>query len=190
MKGISLAIDTRHDAIPEGYQHTFLIRHPMKVIPSYKKLLIKASKLNRHEIKLDELPEDAIPRGYFFKESYDLLQYVKKHFEPNPIVMDADDLLMNPSGMLKAYCSATGIPYSDDLLQWESGDAVAQTWMIPKMMLKVNHIVNFYEGAFASTQFNKPGKMPLRSDLLEDELICVDKIMPYYEEMYAQRLTC
>ncbi len=152
--------------------------------------MIKVSKLNRHEIKFNEVPESAVPPGYFFKESHDLLQYVKKRFEPDPIILDADDLLTNPSGMLKAYCSATGIPYSDDLLQWESGDTVVDSWMIPKMLLKVNQIVKFYEGAFASTQFNKPGKMPLRSDLLEDELICVDKIMPYYEEMYAQRLTC
>ncbi|XP_072037600.1 uncharacterized protein [Amphiura filiformis] len=190
VKGMSFGVDTRYDAIPDGYQHTFLIKHPMKVIPSWKKLMVKSSKLDAREIKMNEIPVSAVPAGYFFKESYDLLQYVKEHFEPHPIILDADDLLANPSGILKAYCSQTGIPYSNDLLEWEAGDAVADTWMIPQMLLKVNKIVKFYEGAFKSTQFNKPGKMPLRSDLTEDELICVDSIMPYYEEMYTQRLTC
>ena len=146
--------------------------------------------MDAEDVKLNELPESAIPPGYFFKESYDLLQYVKEHYEPNPVIIDADDLLENPAGMLKAYCQAVGIPYIDDLLEWESGDAIAHTWMIPRKLLKVNKILGFYDNAFGCTRFNKPGRMPSRDDLLKDELICVDSIMGYYEEMYAQRLTC
>ena len=190
VKGMAFGVDGRYDAIPDGYRHSFLIRHPMKVIPSWKKLMVQNSGLSAEEVKMNELPESAVASGYFFKESYDLLQYVKENYEKDPVIIDADDVLQNPSRMLKAYCSAVGIPYNDDLLQWESGDAMAETWMIPRVLLKVNKIVGFYDGAFKSTCFMKPGRMPTRHEVSEDNLLCVDAVMPYYEEMYAQRLTC
>jgi len=34
-------------------------------------------------------------------------------------VLDADDLLDNPTGMIEAYCKSTGIPYEPGMLKWE-----------------------------------------------------------------------
>ena len=186
-KDISSAVCTRFEHIPDGYTHSFLIRHPMKMLPSWKKLV---SAVVGRDVKMTDMPESALPRGCFFKESYDLLRHVREHLDSNPVIIDADDLLSNPRGMLKAYCEAVGIPYNGDLLHWESGDDITHTWMTPRRLLRAHNIIGCYKDAFNSTQFNRPGRMPSRNDLTEDELHCVDKIMPYYEEMYDQRLIC
>ena len=35
-------------------------------------------------------------------------------------VVDADDLLDNPNGVIEAFCKSVGIEYSDKMLNWES----------------------------------------------------------------------
>lgn len=61
-------------------------------------------------------------------------------------VIDADDLLDNPSGIVKAYCGSVGIGYHPDLLKWDSEDAhehakeVFQKWK------------GFHEDAIHSTE--------------------------------------
>ena len=35
-------------------------------------------------------------------------------------VVDADDLLDNPNGVIEAFCKSVGIEYSDRMLNWES----------------------------------------------------------------------
>lgn len=35
-------------------------------------------------------------------------------------VVDADDLLDNPSGMIEAFCVATGIEYEPEMLKWDT----------------------------------------------------------------------
>ncbi len=38
----------------------------------------------------------------------------------NICVMDADDLLDNPNGVIEAFCKSVGIEYSDRMLSWKS----------------------------------------------------------------------
>lgn len=38
-------------------------------------------------------------------------------------VIDADDLLDNPSGNMEAYCRSAGIDYHPDMLKWDSEEA-------------------------------------------------------------------
>ena len=38
----------------------------------------------------------------------------------NICVVDADDLLDNPNGVIEAFCKSVGIEYSDKMLNWES----------------------------------------------------------------------
>jgi len=37
-------------------------------------------------------------------------------------VIDADDLLDDPSGMIKTFCENTGIEYNDDMLKWDNDE--------------------------------------------------------------------
>ena len=121
--------DTYH-YLPEGYTHTFLIRDPLRMMYSYRKLLytmVKSAGLLSSELADNEQAYD-LERddrfftqcpGYFVKEQYDLWVYVKETFNPNPLVIDTEDLLRKPKETLFAYCSVVGLPYSDNLLKWD-----------------------------------------------------------------------
>ncbi|XP_072014952.1 uncharacterized protein [Amphiura filiformis] len=180
VKEISCAISMRFDAIPRGYKHSFLIRNPLKVLPSWKKshyLYEMDGPYEDYKIKDSKIPTP----GYFFKESYDLYQHIVENYDANPIVIDADDLLMNPDHVLKAYCHSMDIPYTDNLLHWDSSDDV---------ILQLHQLESFtnLDIAANSSKFLKPSKGPSREDLSEDDRRCVDFCMPYYEKLYEKRL--
>ena len=185
VKDMVQGIDGHYNALPDGYRHTFLIRHPYKVFESLKNMWSKAMSVTR-------LPEMAplLAPGYFFKEMYDLVEYLKKErVEPQPIIIDADDLLANTPGIMKAYCEAVGIPYSDALLNWPAGgDAMLSKWMCAEEFLKKREIA--HESTFASTGFGKPSPIPDRANLPEDVLEVADASMQYYEQLFEQRLKC
>ena len=185
-KDMCYAIDTRYDLIPEGYKHTFLIRHPSKVIPSWKRGIYRESDGPYKSFKLSECPPSRLTPGFFFKESYDLYNHIKENIECNPVVIDADDLLRDPGRVLKAYCNAVGIPYSADLLHWDPNSDVIRTWNISRQSLQF-FTVKYFAKAFSSSEFIKPAEDSC-SDLSEDDLHCIKFCLPYYNKMYEKRL--
>ena len=190
VKDIVHAVDTRFDAIPDGFKHTFLVRHPMKVLPSWKKAIYQQSDGPYKSFKLSECPPSRSPPGFFFKESFDLYNHIKENFDSNPVVIDADDLLMNPGRVLKAYCNAVGIPYTDDLLCWDPSSDIVKTWNTPNTMFTVDMMGRFLTGALSSSEFKKSKEEGSRPDLSMDDLYCIESSLPYYEKMYARRLIC
>ena len=196
VQGKTNAIDTRFDAIPRGYQHSFFIRHPQKVLLSWKKAVynVKSDGPNGYEsLKLSDLSEARMPTsGYFFKEMYELYMHIKDKYDPNPPIIDVDDLQRNPGDVLQAYCAAVGIPYTDDLLHWDPSDDIIKTWKIRKAVLQLHQLEGFtwLEKAFGSSEFMKPTEGPPRSSLSEDDLKCIDFCMPFYEKMHKERLIC
>jgi hypothetical protein len=46
---------------------------------------------------------------------------IEKHDDVEICLIDADDLLDNPYGVIEAFCGSTGIHYSPDMLKWDSG---------------------------------------------------------------------
>ncbi|EKD20539.1 uncharacterized protein L3040_004171 [Drepanopeziza brunnea f. sp. 'multigermtubi'] len=113
------------------FHFTFLIRHPRHSIPSYYRCTIP--------------PLDAITGFYNFMPSeagYDELRRVfdflvkdgqvgpaeaGKHGdlsdgEVSITVIDADDLLDNPEGIVRAYCKEVGLEYSPDMLVWDTDE--------------------------------------------------------------------
>ncbi len=189
MKEISAAITTRFHAIPRGYKHSFLIRHPLKVLPSWKKACYNKALGPYEEQKLKDVEIPAT--GYFFNESYDLYQHIRENYDSYPIIIDADDLLTNPGGILKAYCNAMDIPYADDLLHWDPSDEIVKTWNVRRILLQLHQFQGYFiHNALASSEFLNPSKCLGRKDLSDDDLQCIDFCMPYYEEMYKNRLIC
>lgn len=206
VKAMSFAISERFGAIPRGYKHTFLIRHPAKVFRSYKAQTSNESQggIDNNNAddyngtstrKLTECRQLDEAPGYFFKESYDLYRHVQETYDPHPVIIDADDLQTNPGGLLKAYCDAVGIPFSDDLLRWDRSDDVTLTWKIRRGVLQQHRLANFtfLEKAFSSCEFQKPDHVKENidvRDLPEDIRQYVNFAMPFYEKMYKERLTC
>ena len=88
-------------------KHTFLIRSPLKSIPSCCRACNKCG-------------FSSLPSENGIRELYDLFKTVQQ-VDPTPVVIDADDLLMNPRGLMEQYCNATGLPFEESMLSWTPG---------------------------------------------------------------------
>jgi len=86
------------------FTHTFLIRDPAKVLPA----------VHDHwpQFTLDEV-------GY--AEQRMLFELVTERQGAPPPVIDADDLLDDPHGVVSAWCAAAGIPFIASALSWAPG---------------------------------------------------------------------
>ncbi|XP_033108817.1 branched-chain-amino-acid aminotransferase-like protein 2 [Anneissia japonica] len=190
VKDFSYAITWKINMLPKGYRHAFLIRNPAKTFASWKKLLVAYNDALSLGTNLMENNGASIPEKYGFGESFELYEHlVRTGIEPNPVIIDSDDLLENPESILRQFCDGIGIEYTDKLMSWNAGDGIVQEWKIPKVFLQGHELIGYYEKAFSSQKFVKPNPAPDRADLPNDVNTCIDAAMPYYEKMYALRLT-
>ncbi|KAL9615177.1 MAG: hypothetical protein Q9167_000383 [Letrouitia subvulpina] len=123
-------------AILEKFHFTFLIRHPRLSIPSYYRCTVPP--LDRVTGFYNFMPAEA---GY--NELRRVFDYLRLAGQIGPTVagrqanatvidspvgkidicvVDADDLLDNPSSIIKAYCENVGIDYDQDMLIWSTAD--------------------------------------------------------------------
>ena len=79
--------DLRH------FQHTFLIRHPRKSIPSLYKASVNFELTGWTYF-------DRTEAG--FKQMYDLYNFVKEKIGQNPIIINADDLQADPARTMES----------------------------------------------------------------------------------------
>ena len=84
------------------FQHTFLIRDPAQMLPSY---LHKWPNLTFEET------------GY--RQLYELFDKVASYVGQIPPLIDADDLVNQPESTVRAYCNSVGILFIPDALRWE-----------------------------------------------------------------------
>ena len=92
-------------------------------------------------------------------------------------VIDSRDLLERPEAMLRALCAALGVPFDPAMLSWAPGrrdsDGVWGAY--------------WYEGVWRSTGFGRYrppiGELPARLGPL------AERCRPYYERLYAHRLS-
>ena len=93
------------------FNHSFLIRDPAKVATSMYK--------NWPDFVLKEMA---------FVEQRTLFDRLCDKLGEAPPVIDSDDLLENPTGIVEAYCNAVGIPYIEEALSWEPGKRDEVSW--------------------------------------------------------------
>ncbi|XP_022094780.1 uncharacterized protein LOC110981487 [Acanthaster planci] len=178
-------LNGRYDMLPHGFKYSFLIRHPYKVFRSLRKLLTDTW---GDFPDMRSLPSLAFPPGGGFKELFELVQYVKENFDPRPTIIDADDLLQDPAGILSIYCARMGIPYTSKLLSWKAGHEITSTWLMSKGVSVANKCQGFYRRAFESERFGKPTPMPDPASLPEDVRACAEMSMEYYESLHRERV--
>ena len=153
-------------------KHTFLIRNPSKSIVSLVKVRKKCS-------------FDPLPSVNGMQQLHDLFKIVSKHTDSLPVVIDADDLLRNPKGIMEQYCNATGLPFNESMLTWTPG--VVLDWT-------ENSKCNEWHGAaMMSSGFMKPSSVtqtPSEEDLLllKECETAIQEALPYYEAMYSTRM--
>lgn len=175
----------KYDALPSGFRHTILLRHPAKVFNSFKKMVVGGW---GPDADLRKIPDCGLmPPGYFYKELVDLLKHIRDNLDSNPIIICTDDLQRNPELMMKAYCKEMNIPFNDKLLNWEDdGDKIVAKWMVAKeTVIGLNKV---HANAFGSTGFGEPSPIPDVTSFDEDVREVIEKSMPFYEEMYKARL--
>lgn len=87
-----------------GFTHAFLIREPERMIASY---LAKREAAAFEDFGLERQAE-------FFEREADRLGHA-------PPVIDADDVLADPEGVLLKLCARLGIPFDAAMLSWARG---------------------------------------------------------------------
>ncbi|KAL9028576.1 MAG: hypothetical protein Q9196_003080 [Gyalolechia fulgens] len=122
--------------ILEKFHFTFLIRNPRSSIPSYYRCTVPP--LDKVTGFYNFMPSEA---GYNeLRRVFDYLRSIRhigpanagqagktEHSDSNGVtqgvevcVVDADDLLDDPAGIIQAYCKSVGIQYHPDMLKWDT----------------------------------------------------------------------
>lgn len=125
------------------FHFTFLIRHPRYSIPSYYRCTVPPlDKLTGfYEFMPSEAGYDEVRRVFDFLQSIGQVGpkvATRETHETNGhdnyphggtrdrssnidiCVVDADDLLDNPKGIIEAYCKSVGLAYDEGMLTWDS----------------------------------------------------------------------
>jgi hypothetical protein len=137
-----------------GLTNAFLIRDPAKVLASYTQ-------------KWAEVDLEAI--GFVAQaEIFDMVADKLGHAPP---VVDSDDVLADPRGVLTKLCKACGIAFDEAMLAWPKG---------PKSFDGI-WAKHWYNAAWTSTGFSAP--QPKQVDLPPQLLRIAEQAQPIYERL-------
>jgi len=143
-----------------GFTHAFLIREPERMIASY---LRKRESAAFESFGLDRQAE-------FFEREADRLGHA-------PPVIDANDVLANPEGVLPKLCSALGIKWDKDMLGWQPGRRATDGPWAP----------HWYGAVEASTGFGAPDTETV--ELAEGARQLAMRCRPYYEKLACHKIS-
>ncbi|KAF8473323.1 P-loop containing nucleoside triphosphate hydrolase protein [Kalaharituber pfeilii] len=171
------------------FQFTFLIRHPNLAIPSYYRCTIPPLSETTGFHYFD-------PMEVGFREARMLLKFLLDAQilkQEDVIVIDADDLLNNPRGIIEEYCKRVEIDFHESMLTWEERDCLEfEKWKgfhddaIKSNGLKARTKFNHPKSAEENfqdwtTKFGENGARIIQS--------CVTDNMDHYEWLLSFRLT-
>jgi hypothetical protein len=139
--------------------NAFLIRHPAEMLSSL------AAKMGQPVLRDTGLPQQV-----------EIFREVRERTGVTPPVLDTEDVLKDPRGLLRRFCAATGVDFDECMLHWPAGrrstDGVwAKYW---------------YDAVERSTGFEPYAPRP-RQVAPELEPVLAE-CLPYYEELAAHRL--
>jgi hypothetical protein len=142
-----------------GFTHSFLIREPERMIASY---LRKREAAEFEVFGLERLAE-------FFEREAERLGNA-------PPVIDANDVLAHPEGVLSKLCAALGIRWDPAMLSWAPGRRDTDGPWAP----------HWYGAVERSTGFGPPETEP--AALPDDARRLADRCRPYYDRLAAHRI--
>lgn len=144
-----------------SFRHAFLIRAPARVLSSY------AAK--REEVTLSDIG---------LVRQVELFDRFANDIGAAPPVVDSDDLLRNPEGILRKLCTALSIPFDTAMLTWPKGRRASDGVWAPA----------WYGSVEQSTGFTRQAGSDLPS-LPEHLQRISDAALPYYERLTAYRIS-
>ncbi|MEB4592756.1 sulfotransferase family protein [Candidatus Thiothrix sp. Deng01] len=160
MKGV---FDT---AFMSHFHNAFLIRDPAKTLPSLYSLL-----------------PDFTDEEVGYDTQYQMYEQVLAANPGSPpAIIDADDLVANPEGIVRAFCDSIGIPFIEKSLQWDNiPPSTKLTWWIGGD--------SHHDNLKTSTGF-KTERFKKYFDIAEVPKLAqaYDQCFPYYEKLHANRL--
>ncbi|KAL8761906.1 MAG: hypothetical protein Q9184_002010 [Pyrenodesmia sp. 2 TL-2023] len=120
------------------FHFTFLIRHPRSSIPSYYRCTIPPldKVTGFYNFMPSEAGYDELRRVFDYLRSVGLVGpriagqaeingHTRSDGAPRGVdicVIDADDLLDNPTGVIEAYCRSVGLDYDPGMLKWDTNE--------------------------------------------------------------------
>ena len=137
----------------------FLIRQPAAVVASFT--------IQRPDAAAWELG---------FEQQARLFDHVCDRLGTAPPVIDADDVLKNPTGILTALCARLGIPFSQRMLRWPPGPRSSDGVWAP----------HWYAAVERSTGFAPYGEHAGQLSRFQRKL--ADDCHAYYERLSPHRL--
>ena len=153
------------DEMLSHFTHSFLIRNPAMTITSM----------------YDKWP-DFHEKEVGFAEQRELFERLMDKTGSPPPVIDSDDLLENPAGIVEAWCKAVGLPFIESALSWEPGARDEVSW--------------WDGGSFHANLRNSDGlkPQPRKSYINIDEAPArvqdvYERVLPHYEFMRKYRLS-
>ncbi|CAF9926225.1 hypothetical protein IMSHALPRED_006913 [Imshaugia aleurites] len=119
------------------FHFTFLIRHPRYSVPSYYRCTVPplAEVTGFHTFMPSEAGYDELRRVFDYlrvvgqvgpkiaSKDVGVNEGMNSNANDNEVeicVLDADDLLDDPAGIIAAYCKSVGIGYHEQMLNWDS----------------------------------------------------------------------
>jgi hypothetical protein len=142
-----------------GFRHAFLIREPERMIASYLK--------KREAALFDDFGLEK--QAEFFEREADRLGHA-------PPVIDANDVLSDPEGVLSKLCEALDIRWDPAMLNWAPGRRETDgVWA-----------AHWYNAVEKSTGFGEPDKGPV--ELSDEDRRLAERMHPYYQRLAAHRL--
>ncbi|XP_065053349.1 uncharacterized protein LOC135682402 [Rhopilema esculentum] len=159
-----------------SFQHTFLIRDPKKAVPS-----LHAASVNKQLTGWDYFD----PKESGFRQMYELYMFVVKHIDKCPVIVDADDLLNDPEGIMQEYCERIGARFEKEMLEWE-----------PNPMPDWERCVRWHENVLKSSGFQKknPNNFKIDASRKGEEKLpnviiqTIKNCMPFYEGLHKKRI--
>jgi hypothetical protein len=145
----------------EQVANAFLIRTPEAVLASYHRV--------RDDFSLDEIGLSTQVELFF--RAGDKLGHT-------PPVVEGQDVLADPEGMLRALCAALGIAFDPAMLAWEAGGRPTDGVWAPA----------WYAAVEQSTGFAPPRPEPTFDDLPDALKSLAERARPLYETLAAHKL--
>lgn len=149
------------DAIPMDWlgrieQHVMLIRHPARVVASYSR-------------KMELLSAEVMG----FPQQERLWKQITDAKGKAPTVVDADNILADPEGVLRRLCAAIGLDWDSAMLSWPPGPRPEDGAWAP----------HWYDAVWRSTGFGAPpGPLP---ELSGEAAAIAQAALPGYERLLA-----
>ncbi|CAM5288372.1 sulfotransferase family protein [Streptomyces atroolivaceus] len=149
------------DFLARDARHVFLIRHPRETIASYHAL---DPGVKQHQIG--------------FETEYELFEAVRRHTDEQPLVIDADDLMADPEGIIRVFCDRVGIDFRPEALAWRPE---SRSEWLPSQEWHLDVDVSSGFHAPEKDDYVDVEAHPVLSGYLAHHL-------PYYSELRARRV--